>query len=240
MPVKKKQEKVIRQIEEAILSRKLKPGDKLPSERELQKQNKLGRGTVREALKGLEQKGLIEIKKGAKGGAFIKEVDSAQVSQILAMLIRQRRISVKHLAEFREVVEGNTAAHAAERASTKDIEKLRRLLEKGMQLVDSKIINEKGFYKWELGMHLELARISRNPLFEWISGTLYLNLLPYSTLLSSSQAAMQEALEDWEDIVEAIENGEVIRVSSIIKAHITKYRKLMSKGVHLTNTDIKK
>jgi len=157
-------------------------------------------------------------------------VDSEQVSQILAMLIRHRRISIEHLGEFREVVEGSTAAYAAERASKKDIEKLGRLIEKGVQLAAAKKINEKEFYKWEMGMHLELARISRNPLFEWISGTLFLNLLPYSSLLSSSQAAVQDALEDWKDIVAAIENGEVIRVSSIVKAHITKYRRLMSQG----------
>jgi len=228
MPIQNKQEKVISQIENAILSRELKPGDKLPSERELQDQYKSGRGTVREALKGLEQKGLIEIKKGAKGGAFIKEVDSEQVSQILAMLIRHRRISIEHLAEFREAVEGSTAAHAAERASRKDIEKLKGLMEKGLQLAGAKKINEKEFYKWELGMHLELARISRNPLFEWISGTLYLNLLPYRTLLSSSSAAVQEALEDWKDIVAAMEKGQVVRVSSIVKAHITKYGRMMS------------
>jgi DNA-binding FadR family transcriptional regulator len=228
MPIQNKQEKVIIQIEKAILSRELKPGDKLPSERDLQDQYKSGRGTVREALKGLEQKGLIEIKKGSKGGAFIKEVDSEQVSQILAMLIRHRRISIEHLAEFREAVEGSTAAHAAERASRKDIEKLKGLMEKGVQLAGAKKINEKEFYQWELGMHLELARISRNPLFEWISGTLYLNLLPFRTLLSSSSAAVQEALEDWEDIVAAMEKGQVVRVCSIVKAHITKYGRMMS------------
>jgi DNA-binding FadR family transcriptional regulator len=101
-------------------------------------------------------------------------------------------------------------------------------MEKGVQLAGAKKINEKEFYQWELGMHLELARISRNPLFEWISGTLYLNLLPFRTLLSSSSAAVQEALEDWEDIVAAMEKGQVVRVCSIVKAHITKYGRMMS------------
>jgi GntR family transcriptional repressor for pyruvate dehydrogenase complex len=64
---------VTRQIEEAILSRQLKAGDRLPSERELQETFRVSRGTLREALRVLEQKGLVTIKTGAKGGAVVRE-----------------------------------------------------------------------------------------------------------------------------------------------------------------------
>jgi GntR family transcriptional repressor for pyruvate dehydrogenase complex len=224
-----KHDHMTKQIERIILARRLKPGGKLPSERELQVKYGVGRGTVREALRSLQQQGLIEIKKGARGGAFAKEIDSEGVSETLAALIRHRRVSVGHLAEFREVIEPTTAAFAAERATAEDIEKLKKLLEEGKPLAESEKGNHQKFYAWELNMHNELGRISGNPLFEWISRTQYLNLQPFSSLLYGDKALHLEALEDWENIIEAIEKGEVMRVYSIVRTHVVNFRRLMAK-----------
>jgi len=222
-----KHEQMLNLVEKIILSRKLKPGDRLPPERELQERYRIGRGTVREALRALQQKGLIEIKKGAKGGAFVKELDSEHVSETLAVLIRHGRISMKHLAEFREVVEAATAAHAAERASPEDIQKIKKLLEELTSLLNSEKKDLKKFYQCELSMHKELARISRNPIFEWISGTLYISMEPLSFHLNKNRIAHSEVLADWRDIIEAIENGEVMKVASIVRVHIARYRRFM-------------
>ena len=220
---------MLNDVEEIILSRKLEPGDRLPPERELQDQYGIGRGTVRETLRALQQKGLIEVKKGARGGAFVKEVDSEHVSETLALLIRHSQISVKHLAEFRAVVEVATAAHAAERASSEDIAMMKKLLEEGRSLLESGEDSLDKFYQWELGMHRKLACLSRNPIFDWISGTLYISMEPLSFHLNKNSSAHFELLDDWGDIIEAIENGEVMKVASIVHAHIARYRRLMEK-----------
>ena len=68
-------EKLEFQFEKSILSRQYLPGDRLPSERDIMKQQKVGRGTVREAYRSLQQKGLIEIRRG--DGAFVRAVDSS-------------------------------------------------------------------------------------------------------------------------------------------------------------------
>ena len=60
------------QIKKAILDRKLKPGERLPSERELAEQFQVGRLTIREALRSLETSGIITIRKGSGGGAFVR------------------------------------------------------------------------------------------------------------------------------------------------------------------------
>jgi len=224
-----KHEKILNRVEEIILSGKLKPGDKLPPERELQEKYRIGRGTVREALRALQQKGLIEIKQGARGGAFVKEVDAEYVSETLAMLIRHSQISMKHLAEFREVLEAATAAYAAERATADDIKKMKELLKEGTSLLKSDKDGLEKFYQWELGMHRELARISRNPIFEWISGTLYISMEPLSFHLNKNENSHSELLNDWRDIIESIENNEVMRVLSIIRVHVAIYKRLMEK-----------
>ena len=229
MAKENKHEQVLNQVEKIILSRKLKPGDKLPPERELQEKYRTGRGTVREALRALEQKGLIDIKKGARGGAFVKEIDSEHVSETLALLIRHSRISMKHLAEFREVVETATAAYAGERATSEDIKKMKNLLEEGAGLLKSDEDELDKFYQWELNMHRELARISRNPVFEWISGTLYISMEPLSFHLNKSRTSHFELLADWKDIISAIENGEVMKATSILRIHVDRYRRAMEK-----------
>ena len=222
-----KQEFVIKDLEKKILSRLLKPGDKLPSERELQEKFNIGRGTLRESFRTLQQMGLIEIRKGAKGGAFVKEVDSDQVRETLAILMRHKRISAKHFSEFREAVEPSIAAHAVERATPDDIENLKQLLNEGYRFIKSGQNDFVKFYQWESNMHSELARISGNPIFEWISGTIVFNLKPYKKLLSLRRTRV-DILDDWRDIIEAMENGEVMKAISIIRVHSAKYRRLMS------------
>ncbi|NIQ94115.1 MAG: FadR family transcriptional regulator, partial [Desulfuromonadales bacterium] len=63
------------------------------------------RGVVREALRALKQKGLIEIRKGARGGAFVKHIEVANVSESLALFLKLNRVSPEHLIEFRESVD---------------------------------------------------------------------------------------------------------------------------------------
>ncbi len=224
-----KHERILSQVENSILTRQLKPGDKLPPERELQEKYQIGRGTVREVLIALQQKGLIEIRKGAKGGAFVREVDNEYASETLALLIRHGRVSVKHLADFREVVEVTTAAHAAERATPEDIRHLKELLAKGQFLMRSNEDSYREFYQWELNMHRELARISRNPIFEWISGTLYISMEPLSFYINKVPTEHDEVFEDWQDIVESIEHREVLKLISIVKSHMLTYRRVMEK-----------
>ena len=103
---------VVAQIQEAILSGDLKTGDTLPPERALREMFQVSRGTLREALRVLEQRGLIEIKLGMSGGAVVKALTTREVSRSLDLLIRYQRVSLRDLAEFREGVEGIVAGLA--------------------------------------------------------------------------------------------------------------------------------
>jgi len=82
---------MVEQIQEAILQGTLNPGDKLPPERELKEVFEASRGTLREALRILEQKGLITIKTGVAGGAVVNALTTDQVSESLDLLIRYQK-----------------------------------------------------------------------------------------------------------------------------------------------------
>ena len=125
----------------------------------------VSRTTLREALKVLEQKGLIDIKVGVKGGAYVKEIDVDQFSGSLDLLMRLKKISLRDLYEFRESVEGIAAGLAAEKATDEDIAKLEDALAKAYQEIDKDGDNWLSFYQRESRLHRLMAQISRNLIY---------------------------------------------------------------------------
>src|SRR5437667_10602842 len=79
---------IVSQIERAIFAAELSPGDRLQSERELAEQVGVSRITVRDALRVLEARGLIRVKVGARGGAFVADPNTDRAPQSLSMLNR--------------------------------------------------------------------------------------------------------------------------------------------------------
>ncbi|HEX5774008.1 MAG TPA: GntR family transcriptional regulator, partial [Geomobilimonas sp.] len=163
---------VVEQIQEAIVSGKLKAGDQLPPERELKELFTISRGTLREALRVLEQKGLIEIRTGVAGGSIVKGVSTQQVSESLDLLIRYKKVSLQNLAEFRVGLEGDVAAHAAERATEEDIARLRALLAKAAAYLDKGSEYWDSFIRTDEEIHLAIAETTHNPLFISVLATL--------------------------------------------------------------------
>jgi GntR family transcriptional repressor for pyruvate dehydrogenase complex len=219
---------VTRQIEEAILSRKLKVGDRLPSERELQETFRVSRGTLREALRVLEQKGLVTIKTGAKGGAVVREVTAEQASDSLSFLFRYHRVSLEDLAEFREGVEGNVTALAAERATAEDIAELRLLLERASGLVEKGLGGWDEFLDADNELHMALARMARNPVYETVLQIVHDNIKPYyDTFLKRSKKTLKENYEDLCEIVNAVRQGRGSEARLLAQAHVNRFNRLM-------------
>ena len=98
---KRNSEVIAMQIEEAILAKRYKLNDKLPSERELALQFNAGRGAVREALRILEGTGLIFVKPGGDGGIFVKEIDSSTMTKTIFNMVRIGYISIQDVTEIR-------------------------------------------------------------------------------------------------------------------------------------------
>ncbi|WP_238366867.1 FadR/GntR family transcriptional regulator [Mesobacterium pallidum] len=97
-------ELVCERVREKLLQGELKPGDKLPPERDLATQLGVSRNVVREALRSLEIAGVVALKKGVKGGAFIQEGAASSISQAMSDLITLRAVSLKDLFEARVMI----------------------------------------------------------------------------------------------------------------------------------------
>lgn len=108
---------VVTEVRRRILSERLPVGTRLASEAELMEQNGLGRVTVREGLRILERDGLIEIRRGAAGGIFVRDVGIGQISETMALLFSSRDTSLGDFADFRLDVEPTVARLAAAHAT---------------------------------------------------------------------------------------------------------------------------
>ncbi len=122
-------EQIVAQIERAIYDGRLAHGDKLPPERQLVREFGASRVAVREALRALEHRGLVDVRQGSAGGYFIREVDAAPVVRDLSTLFRLGRVSLAQLAEARALLEPDSACLAASRATDHDIKALGECLE---------------------------------------------------------------------------------------------------------------
>lgn len=209
------------QIEEAIVSGKLSPGEKLPSERDLIKIFNTSRGPVREALKSLEQKKLIEIRAGSGGGATVCPMGTDLLRETLGLLVRHRIVPEGHMAEFREVIEGLAASLAAERITPEQFDSLVQMREELNDLIsDDKL---ETFWSRERQLHRLLAKASGNLMCEWVVDTINQEISSYQSLYPVQRNRAQEALSDWSAIIKALENSQGSRASSLIKAHVVHF-----------------
>jgi GntR family transcriptional repressor for pyruvate dehydrogenase complex len=114
-------EDLVDQIEGAILDGRLKAGDKLPAQRDLVDMFQTSRGPLREALRVLEQKGLLDIKRGVRGGAVVKQPDISPISESLGLLVRHRKITLRNWPNSEKAWKAMWPAIAARRAAPRDI-----------------------------------------------------------------------------------------------------------------------
>jgi len=213
---------VVEQIQDAILNGKLKPGSKLPPERALKDMFNTSRGTLREALRVLEQKGLIDIKLGVAGGAIVKRIDAEPIMESLALLIRSGQVSLEHIAEFRIIIEGSIMELAAEHATQEDIQELEALFNEAKTFYNN---NEwENFLKIDEKMHTHIGMMTRNPVFQFVQKSIHDNIHQYyAQHLSMNKKRTLENLRDFEKIIAALKINDSKTASSIIMDHVKKF-----------------
>jgi GntR family transcriptional repressor for pyruvate dehydrogenase complex len=150
---------VVEQLREAILSGRIRPGDRLPGERQLCEELGVGRPTLREALRSLEALGMIDVRPGKGGGSYAVTPSESTLGDALASLVSLRGASLEDLSEFRVDFEGENAAWAARRADASDIATLQALVADAAAAGGVELLAEVDV-RW----HEALARATKNRL----------------------------------------------------------------------------
>jgi DNA-binding FadR family transcriptional regulator len=164
------QNELIARLVGFLLLRKYEPGERVPSERELAERFKVGRGNIREALSYLEALRIIERK--AKSGIFMAdEAASVEALAFFAQLgIPLTALDVQHSVEMRRIHEIAAVQLACERATPKNLETLREILERS----EAKIAKREPIHEEDRDFHLEIVKATQNGVFYRIVHIFYL------------------------------------------------------------------
>ncbi len=223
-------QEVVAQIEEAILTGRIETGQTLPPERDLKEMFQISRGTLREALRVLEQKGLIEIRLGVGGGSVVKAMDTGGVTESLGLLIRSQAVSLQHLAEFREGVEGSIAAQAAERRTPADIRKLRDLLAVARACVTGGGRRRDEFLEKDKQIHTTIAATTQNPIYQSVLASIHENIHRYyDRFLSMDERELEENYRDLCGLVDAVAAGSAVDARRLAREHVRRFNAYMQR-----------
>ena len=159
-------DEIVQQVKTLISQGRLKPGDRLPPERELVKEFGVSRPSLREALNSLVGMGFLEVK-GKR--TFIKSVASESMQNPLSLLIKADTQKIFDLIEVRKAIEAWGAFHAAERATEEDIKQLENIIGEM-----KKSFEEGQFWeKQDADFHLGIAQATHNTIQTHIMSTIY-------------------------------------------------------------------
>lgn len=219
-------QEIVAQIKASIFDGKLTPGNRLPSEKELTEQFGVSRITVRDAMRVLESQGLVEIKVGSGGGAFVASPSSEPLTQVLTDMLRLQGITPRELVEARLVIETSIVTFAAERATCEDLDAMQRAIDDARR---ARAAGETRFTPSSINFHIALARAAKNQvLFFTISS---IRTPFYETLdkLSPDDSMAKQAIEDHQQLLDAIAAHDAERARQVMQDHLSYFQKRSEK-----------
>jgi GntR family transcriptional repressor for pyruvate dehydrogenase complex len=218
-------EEVVSQLHELIKQGRFKAGDQLPSERELAETFKISRTSVREALRALETRGLIISRTGM--GNFVADLPIESVVAPLAKLLIEEKDALADVFELRKLIEPHIAALAAERATARDIERMKQLLNKQREQVERGATGVEA----DTQLHFAIGQATQNQAIQKLVSGL-LDILSHSREESLQTDARRKAsIASHRAIVAAIEKHDQTKARDAMRDHIeqVEQRVLLSK-----------
>ena len=208
---------IVDQIRALIRQGKLRPGDRLPSERDLCERFGVSRVTVREALRVLEAGGLIDVRVGARGGAFVTLPTNARLGEGLADLLQLSPLTAAEVTEARMVFELGIVPLVVERATEEDLVALERLCAEQQAALDEQR------YTMEMSaeFHIRVAASTHNKAIEMLVQSFHGPLL-----MSLKEAQIAEPLmghrgtHEHLEFVHAVRRRDVAAAESIMRTHV--------------------
>jgi DNA-binding FadR family transcriptional regulator len=208
---------IVDQIRQLVRNKSLKPGDRLPSERQLCEEFGVSRVTVREALRILEASGLISIRVGAQGGAFLTTPTPEVIGEGLADLINLSPLTGSNVTEARMIFEISMLPLVVERATDDDVDQLFELVDQAQEALSQ------GHYTMDqsAAFHIRVAASTHNPAIEMLVRSFHGPLL--MSLREAQVAAPlmgQRGTEEHRALTEAIRRRDVAAATAVMREHL--------------------
>ncbi|MFA5906835.1 MAG: FCD domain-containing protein [Desulfobacula sp.] len=205
-------ENITAQLRDLIHTKKLALDDKLPSERELANILGVSRVVVRESIQSLEQAGLIEIRTGPTGGAFIVQKLDKPVFLAASDMFKGGNLTLQHFYEARKAIETAIIRITVEKVKPQDIDELKTLNNILLAEIDDKVSLRKN----NRAFHIAIAEIAGNPLLTMMLPAI-LELLD-QTYPDPKQPYefIEKTHERHNSIIEALEKKDAVRCDALM------------------------
>jgi GntR family transcriptional regulator, transcriptional repressor for pyruvate dehydrogenase complex len=211
---------IVDQIRLLIRDGQLTAGDRLPSERELGERFGVSRVTVREALRGLEANGLVTIRVGAHGGAFVTAPTSERVGEGISDLLSLSVVTPEQVTEARQVLELGIVPLICERADERDIAELLDICDRS----DAALASAAGYSVSLSGeFHTRLARATHNPAIEMFAQSFHGPML--TSLLRAQEEDPHVGVKgsaEHRELVMAVQARDVTTAQEIMRQHLAR------------------
>ncbi len=198
-----------------IRDQRLRPGEALPTERELATSFRVGRSSVREALRVLESKGVI---RSTGSGGFVVATLANPLNNSIDLLLAMEEVDVPELFEVRKIIEVEMAGLAAERRSAEDLAEM----EEALEAMEEHLASEQGYIGADVRFHLAVIRASGNRIalrmMEAIRGVLSQAFRSIFHIPGSPQLSTAQHRE----IYEAIRAGDPAAARARMLAHLVR------------------
>lgn len=212
-------EEIIVQLKTLMANGTLKPGDKLPSTKELCERFGVGRSTMREALSALKAMGLIEIRQG--GGCRVLGANPDGFAPPELESLRMNRQTLLHLLEARRSLEVANAAIAAEKRTEAELTELARIVARMDRAIDDDAEGE----RTDLAFHAALAKMTHNPIMEQLFASIVGQLEKFirevrRAELYANRSVAAQLLREHQAILEAVEAGDADQAAQQMSQHL--------------------
>ena len=223
-------EAIYEQIKDRIISGELKPGDRLPSERNMMELFQRSRPTIREALRMLERSGYIHTIPGSNG-ALVTLPSGRNMIESIGEALQIGNVSLAELSEYRLVSEGAAAAWAAERATDEDISLLRSSLDEGAGVLKHFDSPDwfRQFTEADQHFHLYISKAAKNRVSELMNhtvGNLNRVLLDEKTSVLSArkkELMMKDVQQMHEEVFKAVERRDAEAARAAMETHLKRF-----------------
>lgn len=201
-----------------VTAGQLRPGDRLPSERDLAERFGVSRPTVREAMRALSVLGVIEVRHG--GGAFVSALDATSLLSPLNFFLGLSQVSVDQLYDARRLIEGEICALAATRITPAALDELEALITEQEKVLDA----AEAYLALDSRFHARLGEVADNPFLARASQSLNVLGIEFRRAAANSGEMPRRSVRDHRQIVAALAKGDAEGARKAMIAHMDQVR----------------
>lgn len=211
-------DRIVKQIEKAIMDNEFEPGDKIPSEKEMCEIFNVSRTAVREAIQKLKARGLITVKKGS--GIYVQEYPEKHVTDSMEMYLwlNLNKEYINYVMEVRKLFEPELARLASQNRTQKDLKKIKNTINE-LEKCNPKDFKKEGALDKEF--HLQIARACGNPLILTMIKPIY-QIMPKirSLIYKTNESIRENAIKYHKEIYNMIKDKDSKKAYNRMQRHL--------------------